>query len=124
MKDALGNDGWVLSGACDEWGKELTDQADLIVFTTLATPLRMERLRSRERARFGERIEEGGDMFQIHIDFMEWAKRYNDPNFCGRNFGMHERWLAKQNKPILKVDSELEPAALVRTVIDRVMALS
>lgn len=63
-------------------------------------------------------------MFQIHLDFIDWAKRYDDPNFSGRNIGMHEQWLATQNKPILKVDAECAPAVLARTVIDRVAALS
>jgi hypothetical protein len=108
-----------LSRACNVWGRELVDQADLIVFTTLKTPLRLERLRSREKALFGKRIEEGGDMFQIHLDFIAWAKRYDDPSFSGRNIGMHERWLAKQSKPILRVNSECDPEVAVRAVLDK-----
>lgn len=123
MKGALGDGGWVLSGACIGWGGELVDEADLIVFTTLATPMRIERLRAREKALFGKRIEEGGDMFQIHSNFIEWATQYDDPNFSGRNIGMHEQWLAKQNAPILRVSSEVEPERAVQVVVDAVKAL-
>lgn len=90
-----------MSGASNESGKELVDQADIIVFTTLATPLRLARLRVREKMRFGERIEKGRDMYQIHIDFMEWAKGYDDRSFKGRNVGMHERWLASRQNPFV-----------------------
>lgn len=124
MRNALGNEGWVLSGACNEWGGELVEQADIIVFTLLATSLRLKRLRLREKARFGERIEEGGDMFRIHVDFIEWAKGYDDPNFNGRNIGMHERWLARQNKPICRIDSEREPEIGVQTVIEALAVFS
>ncbi|WP_278921532.1 MULTISPECIES: adenylate kinase [Pseudophaeobacter] len=124
MRSALGNEGWVLSGACNAWGEELVDKADIIVFTSLATPLRLQRLRSREKVRFGERIEKGGDMFQIHVDFIEWAKGYDDPNFNGRNIGMHERWLERQNKPVCPVNSDCDVESSVQTVIDALAALS
>lgn len=123
MKRALGHGGWVLSGACNGWGSEIVDQADLIVFTTLTKPLRIQRLRSRERARFGNRIEEGGDMFQIHLDFVAWAERYDDPDFSGRNIGMHELWLAKQSKPVLRINSECDPELAVQTVVDKLSTL-
>ena len=124
MRTALGNEGWVLSGACNDWGRELIDQTDIIVFTTLATSLRIQRLRSREKARFGSRIEEGGDMYQIHLDFINWAKRYDDPNFSGRNVRMHERWLAEQNKPILRIKSECDPDVAAQTVIQKLALFS
>ncbi|TNJ37467.1 adenylate kinase [Phaeobacter sp. B1627] len=124
MRNALGNEGWVLSGACNEWGRELVDQADIIVFTTLATPFRLQRLRSREQTRFGERIEEGGDMFQIHVNFIDWATGYDDPNFNGRNVGMHERWLARQHKPICRIGSQCDPEIAVQTVIKYLATLS
>ena len=68
---ALGPDGWVLSGSCDTWGQAILDRARLIVFVTLPTPLRLERLKAREIARFGDRIEKGGDMHRTHADFTE-----------------------------------------------------
>ena len=37
------------------------------------TEVRIERLRQREYARFGERIREGGDMYGEHLEFIQWA---------------------------------------------------
>lgn len=121
MSGALGEKGWVLSGACHGWNGELVKQADLIVFMTLSTPLR---LHSREKARFGKRVTEGGDMFQIHLDFIQWAKGYDNPNFNGRNIGMDERWLAAQTKPICRVNSECSPEDAVQTVMKELSAVS
>lgn len=106
MSKALGDEGWVLTGACNGWGNELIERADLVVFVTLPTPKRIKRLRMREKARFGNRIEEGGDMFKIHKDFIQWAQGYDDPSFQGRNLAAHEKWLARQSKPICRVGSD------------------
>ncbi|GFE64525.1 hypothetical protein KIN_15990 [Litoreibacter roseus] len=103
MSKALGDEGWVLSGACHGWGKNLIDQASLIVFMTQPTPIRIERLRAREKARFGNRIDEGGDMFEIHKDFIAWAKGYNAPGFHGRNLAAHEKWLDDQSTPVCRI---------------------
>lgn len=34
---------------------------------------RIERLKKRERENFGSRIDFGGDMYEIHQKFIEWA---------------------------------------------------
>ncbi|WP_426108361.1 adenylate kinase [Pseudomonas sp. TWR1-1-4] len=104
MQQALGDDGWVLSGSCMVWGDALIADADLIVFIATPTPIRLERLAAREKARFGERIAPGGDMYAIHVAFREWASQYDDPNFSGRNRGWHEAWLSQQTVPLLRID--------------------
>lgn len=123
MTEAMGDAGWVLSGSCNGWGEALMAQADLLVFTTLATELRIQRLMAREAARFGARIKEGGDMYQIHRDFLDWAAGYDDPTFHGRNIGMHERWIASQAKPVCRVDAQAPVAVGVQTVCDALDAL-
>ncbi|ASV39032.1 adenylate kinase [Pseudomonas sp. NS1(2017)] len=104
MQQACGDDGWVLSGSCMVWGDALIADADLIVFVVTPTPVRLERLAAREKARFGDRIAPGGDMHAIHVAFREWASQYDDPNFSGRNRAWHEAWLSQQTAPVLRID--------------------
>ena len=35
-------------------------------------------LTKREKEVFGSRIEPGGDMYKNHLEFIEWAKAYDD----------------------------------------------
>ena len=42
------------------------------------TDIRIKRLEKRESERFGSRIRKGGDMYDNHLDFIEWAKGYDD----------------------------------------------
>lgn len=104
IRQALGDGNWVLSGSCNGWGHELIATADLIVFVETPTAVRLERLAAREKERFGERIAPGGDMYEIHTAFRDWASQYDDPGFTGRNRARHEAWLAEQAIPVVRVD--------------------
>ncbi|KPW38127.1 hypothetical protein ALO66_100931 [Pseudomonas coronafaciens pv. atropurpurea] len=98
------DDNWVLTGSCMGWGDALINNADVIVFVATPTAVRLERLAAREKKRFGDRIAPGGDMHEIHLAFREWASKYDDPTFSGRNRAWHEAWLSRQTVPIVRVD--------------------
>ncbi|WP_306029742.1 AAA family ATPase [Stappia sp. MMSF_3263] len=109
--------GWVLTGSFDGWGDALVEDIDLIAFVTTPTPLRMERLKARERERFGDRIDPGGDMHEIHVAFADWASRYDEPGFSGRNRARHEAWLVAQTAPVLRLDGSRSVEELVEGVV-------
>ena len=118
LRRALGDDGWVLSGSFDSWGEPLLARVDLVIFVSVPTGIRMARLRTRERNRFGARIEKGGDMAAIHAGFMAWASRYDDPDFLGRNRAQHEDWLQSLRCPVLRLDGTMPTADQVQAVLD------
>jgi adenylate kinase family enzyme len=120
ITEERGSAGWVLSGSLNGWGDTLADESGLVVFVDTPTALRMQRLDERERKRFGERLEPGGDMHDIHVAFREWASRYDDPTFSGRNRARHEAWLADRPAPVLRVDGTKPVADLEAAVISAV----
>lgn len=65
--------GWVLAGSILKWGDPLVPRIDLVVYLTIDAGVRMNRLRRRERQRYGTRIEPGGDMADLHQAFLTWA---------------------------------------------------
>jgi len=111
-------DGWVLSGSFIGWGEALVQAVDLIVFLSTPTPVRLQRLDAREEQRHGARIRPGGDMHEASLAFREWASRYDDPSFEGRNRAQHERWLAEQGAPVLRLDGESPVEGLVLCVAE------
>lgn len=113
----LGSGGWVLSGSLDGWGDSLADDAALIVFVVTPTPIRMQRLATRERERFGARVDPGGDMHAIHVAFREWASHYDDPAFSGRNRARHEAWLERRRVPVVRVEGTKPVGELVGEVL-------
>ncbi|MBY6089205.1 P-loop NTPase family protein [Pseudooceanicola sp. 502str34] len=109
----MGQGGWVISGSFDGWGDPLIAEADLIVFLCTATHVRLARLDRRERARFGARLDPGGDMHDIHVGFRDWAARYDDPAFHGRSRYRHELWLLQQDCPVLRLNGGRSLSRLV-----------
>ena len=93
----------VVSGSLIEWGREVEDGWDLIVFLTAPTPVRIGRLRARDMARYGS----------VNPAFLVWAERYDDPDFTGRSRALHERWLAQRSSRILRLDANLPLPTLV-----------
>lgn len=112
------SEGWVLTGSFIGWGDVLIRNIDLIVFLSTPTAVRLQRLDAREAERHGARIQPGGDMHAAHLAFREWAARYDDPAFAGRNLAQHERWLEQQSAPVLRLRGERPPEELARAAIE------
>ena len=98
-------DGWVLSGSICSWGDPLLHHFTLAVFLYLESSIRMDRLARREHLRYGNRIEEGGDMHRTHLAFMSWAESYDEARSPTRSLDLHESWMQKLHCPILRLDS-------------------
>lgn len=114
MRDCAG---WVLTGSALKWGEVFEPLYDLIVFLQIDPTLRMERIRAREVARYGDRIAEGGDMAEQSRKFMEWAAGYDTSGPESRSLLAHDQWLKTQHKPLLRLDSSRPIADLVSEVL-------
>ncbi len=94
----------VLSGSLTEWGDELMPLFTLAVRINTETNMRIERLKVREYARFGDRIREDGDMYRAHIAFLKWASEYDDGDEEMRSRRHHDAWQKKLSCPLLTLD--------------------
>jgi adenylate kinase family enzyme len=110
---------WVLSGTLDGWAESVSRDAELIVFLEVPTEVRVERLRARERARFGDALLQDGAMHEHHLEFIDWAAQYDDGTLAGRNRPRHEAWLASLDKPVLRLDGARPTEELVEAVVRR-----
>lgn len=82
----------VISGSLVDWGDVLIPLFTLAIRLETATDIRISRLEQRERARFGARIDLGGDMFTNHQEFIAWAKSYDSGDLCMRSKAKHDEW--------------------------------
>ena len=90
--DILHAENAVVSGSIADWGNELIPLFTLAVRLETDTAVRLERLRQREKAAFGSRIEPGGDMYRIHTDFLNWAAAYDNGGVEMRSKAKHDEW--------------------------------
>ena len=105
---------WVLSGALDGWGNELIPCFDLVVFLKTPLDIRLQRLRAREAAHFGdEAVAPGGWRHEETESFIEWASHYEDGTREGRSLVRQEAWLAGLPCPLLRLDGSRPLTELV-----------
>jgi adenylate kinase family enzyme len=110
---------WVFSGSAPEWATPIEPFYDLVVFLRLDPAVRMERLRRRETARYGKRIEAGGDMAVASSEFLKWAEAYDTAGPEQRSLVGHEAWLETLKAPVLRLDSSAPLKDLVFAVLSR-----
>ena len=96
----------VIAGSVCGWGASLETAFDLVVFLSLATPLRMQRIQARELALFG----------RADPAFLAWAAQYDDGAMPGRSRARHEAWLAQLTCQVMRFDGD-------QPVRDRVQAI-
>jgi len=110
------HESWVLEGSTLKWGDALIPRYDVVVFLTVDPDVRMERLRQRERLRYGHRIEASGDMAESSAAFLAWAAAYDTAGSEQRSRVSHEAWLAGIRVPILRLDGA-KPVEVLRDAV-------
>ncbi len=94
-KDIADNDNVVISGSLVDWGDELIPMFTLAVRLVTDTQVRIERIRDREKQKFGARIMLGGDMYEHHMKFIDWAREYDTGSVDMRSKEKHDEWQKK-----------------------------
>lgn len=106
----------VISGEFLGWGDFLKDKIDLGVYMHLPVDIRIERIQHREEKRFGKRVLPGGDMYQAHLDFLDWVREYETGDDTRRSVAMHRKWLEQTNLPILRI----EEVSTIEELLERI----
>lgn len=109
----------VLSGSLVGWGDPLIPRFTLAVRLDTPTPVRMERLRQREYARYGARVLPGGDMYEQSQAFLDWAARYDDGVPPLRSRALHDLWQQKLSCPLLTLDGAQPVEELAAAVMEK-----
>ncbi|MBE6617432.1 MAG: shikimate kinase [Ruminococcaceae bacterium] len=94
----------VISGSLVDWGDVLIPLFTLAIRLDTATDVRIERLKKREREAFGSRIDKGGDMHKVHMDFIEWAKKYDTGGVEMRSKAKHDEWQNQLQCKLITLD--------------------
>ncbi|WP_161496504.1 GrpB family protein [Clostridium thermosuccinogenes] len=106
----------VISGSLCSWGDMFIPKFELVILVETPTEVRIERLKQREFNHFGDRILPGGDMYQNHIEFLEWAARYDTAGVEQRSRALHAEWLKKVNCPVILVDGTKPVSEILKKV--------
>lgn len=103
---------WILTGAPMKWEGRLRDRVTGVAFLRLDPAMRMTRLRSRERLRYGPAAD-GPET----AEFLAWAESYDNPHFTGRSLASHLAWLETFSCPVVTLDAAEAPDRLADRVL-------
>ena len=110
------NSNLVLSGSMLKWGNQIRDKIDLIIYLYLEPEKRIKRIIKREKERFGNRIEENNDMHQGHLEFINWARKYESGDMNMRSKNSEEKWIEECNCQKLRIDKEMNIEEMLNLV--------
>ncbi len=103
-RDIDSADNVVISGSLTGWGDVLIPRFTLVVRIVMDPDLRIERLKQREKERYGARIEPDGDRYQAYQAFVEWARSYETGGLGMRSMATHDAWEKLRACDVLHLD--------------------
>ena len=80
----------------DYLGEKIVSMCVLAVFMTVPADIRIESIKQRGYDKFGERVCEGGDMYERELEFRKFA--------ASRSIAPIEQWVETITYPIVRVD--------------------
>jgi deoxyadenosine/deoxycytidine kinase len=87
---------FVISSCTGDFGEKITSMYDLAVYVTAPKELRMKRIEQRGYDQFGERVRQGGDMYEQELGFRAWA--------ASRPLSRIDEWAQTLTCPVMRID--------------------
>jgi adenylate kinase family enzyme len=87
---------FVISAVTGDFGDIIPQYYEFAVFLSVPLELRMERIEQREYERHGERVLEGGDMYEARKNFLAFA--------ASRNLSRIDQWAETLTCPVIRID--------------------
>lgn len=96
LADIEKHQSFVLSAVTGDLGEEISSLYDLGVFMEVPLETRIERIKHREYDKHGERISKCGDMYEQHLEFVQFVRT--------RDISKIKQWAETLKCPIICVD--------------------
>lgn len=87
---------FVISAVTGDFGGTIPLLYELAVYVSAPAELRVKRIERREYERHGERVRKGGDMYEQHVKFVDFA--------ASRSLSRIEQWAETLVCPIIRID--------------------
>ncbi|MBQ7320575.1 MAG: AAA family ATPase [Clostridia bacterium] len=87
-------------------------QYDLVIYLHAPRTVRLERVEARSRAKFGERVRPGGDLYDRERDFLTFIAERSPDRL--------EQWLATLSCPVFRLDATADTDTLLRAILSQI----
>jgi len=100
LTDIEKSEGFVLSAVTGDFGNEIESLYALAVYIVAPKELRIERVKQRGIERYGERVLEGGNMYEQQKGFVEFV--------AARPLSRIEQWIEALTCPVIHIDGTVD----------------
>lgn len=94
---------FVMAGSMDSFHEHFDPYFELVVHLHTDAQIRVKRVHEREWGWFGERVLEGGDMYEDHQKMLSAIAGY-DYGFGGCTLQQHDAWLKSLKCKVIRLD--------------------
>ena len=108
LKDMEQYKNFVFSAVNGDMGERINEKYRLAVFLSVPLDVRLERIRNRAYARFGDRVRPGGDLYEQEEKFFAFVAQ--------RSVDHVERWIRTLSCPVLFLDGSVSVKENVKNV--------
>ena len=105
MEDITKQEHFVMAGSMSSFHEPFDPLFDLAVHLTADTIVRVERVQKRAIECFGNRVLEGGDMYENHRKFIDNVSRYDTDG--SPNLSEQMRWAESMNCRVIRLSGEM-----------------
>lgn len=104
LMEAISNcEHFVMAGSMDSFHEHFDPYFELVVHLHTDAQIRVKRVHERELDRFGERVLEGGDMYEEHQKMLSDIAGY-DYGIGGCTLQQHENWIKCLKCKVIQLD--------------------
>ena len=108
---------FVMAGSMSSFHQAFDDKFEMMVFLYTTPDIRISRVHERAIKRFGDRVLEGGDMYESHMRFLEDNKRYETDG--SPNLSEQEEWLNSMSCVKMRLNGEDSPDYNADLIVNR-----
>ena len=116
MSDISQSEFFVMAGSMDSFSTPFVPLFDLAIHITASIEVRLARINKREYERFGERILEGGDLYENHQKFLNLSARYDSDG--SPSMKTHEQWANSLPCKVIRINGEDSLSNSVELIIN------
>lgn len=109
---------FVMAGSMDSFHEHFDPFFTLAVHLTAPAEVRVARVHKREFEEFGERVLEGGDMYESHRRFLEDVAAY-DFGGGSTSLEVHTKWAETLQCPVLRLDGNRDLQENAKIIVEK-----
>ncbi|MCL2046417.1 MAG: AAA family ATPase [Oscillospiraceae bacterium] len=110
LADIKKSSGFVISAVTGDFGDEIESLYDIAFYLEAPLELRIERIMQRGVKQYGQRISEGGDMFEQQKEFIEYVKTHPQSKI--------EQYAKNLKCPMIRIDGTVDWRVTVKNIME------